>query len=421
MNYNYHSRTTCRVCEADELLPVMNLGDQPLANSLLQTPNDPEEKVPLTLVFCPKCALLQIKETVAPEAMFKNYLYFSSVSQGILDNARDAYYEATWRKPLNENSLIVEIASNDGYLLKNYKNDGFKVLGIDPAENIAKVANEAGIPTECAFFTAKVADRLLDETDGADIIHANNVLAHVADTNDFVCGIADLLKRDGLAVIEVPYMGKMIQNREFDTIYHEHLCYFSLESLTELFMRHGLYIQDVQMLDIHGGSLRLFVRKAIFRHTKPNANVEFLHKQEEDLGIRDYKFYENFANDCNSMVRSLKDLLWALRGNSRRVVGYGASAKGSTLMNYAGLGLFLDYVIDKSPHKQGLYTPGTHLKIHHPNTLLLDRPNYALLLTWNFKGEISRDSEQYLKGGGRFICPIPNVEIIDRPLPKNLI
>ena len=399
----------------------MNLGEQPLANSLLKDPSDPEIKIPLTLVFCPKCSLVQIKETVDPKVMFKNYLYFSSVSQAILENAKDAFEEATWRKPLNQHSLVVEIASNDGYLLKNYKNAGFKVLGIDPAENIAKVANEAGIPTECDFFSAKLADKLVEETDGADIIHANNVLAHVANTNDFVCGIADLLKRDGMAVIEVPYLGKMIQNREFDTIYHEHLCYFSLESLTELFMRHGLYIQDLQQLPIHGGTLRLFVRKAIFRHTAQTDVVMALHREEEKLGISNYAFYENFANECNSMVRALKGLLYSLRYSGRRVVGYGASAKGSTLMNYAQLGPFLDYVIDKSNHKQDLYTPGTHLRIVHPNFLIHDHPDYALLLTWNFKGEISRENELFLKNGGRFICPIPNIEIIDRPLPKNLI
>jgi SAM-dependent methyltransferase len=398
----------------------MNLGDQPLANSLLKNPEDAEEKYPLTLVFCPKCSLVQIKETIKPEIMFKNYLYFSSVSQAILDNAKDAMIQALHRKPLNGSSLVVEIASNDGYLLKNYAYDGYRVLGIDPAENIAKKANEDGIPTECDFFSSRLADKLLDETNGADIIHANNVLAHVANTNDFVCGLADLLKRDGLAVIEVPYLGKMIQNREFDTVYHEHLCYFSLESLTELFWRHGLYVQDLQHLPIHGGTLRLFVRKAIFPTSVTDA-VTDMHQEEERLGIRDYAYYENFANNCNSMVRTLQDLLASLRIADRSVIGYGASAKGSTLLNYANIGKYLDYVVDKSPHKQGLYTPGTHLQIYHPSMLTIGHPHYALLLTWNFKGEISRENERYLKSGGRFICPIPHVEIIDRPLSKNLI
>ena len=402
----------CRSCGAPELAAVLSLGRTPLANALLtkeQLEAD-EATYPLELVFCPSCTLIQITETVPPEKLFREYFYLSSFSDTVLGNAEALATRLATTYNLNSSSLVVEIASNDGYLLKNYQRAGIPVLGIEPATNIASVAEARGIPTLCDFFGAEVGERLLAEGRRADLIHANNVLAHVPDLNGFVRGINLLLKDDGVAVIEVPYVREMIDCREFDTIYHEHLCYFSLTALDRLFGRCGLVIQEVEQLDIHGGTLRIYVGK---NHAAPAPTVERLLQEENGWGVGALQFYRGFGAKVETLRAELLALLRDLKSADQHIAAYGASAKGSTLLNYFGIGReTLDFVVDRSEVKQGYYTPGTHLPIYAPGRLLEVMPAYTLLLTWNFADEILEQQSEYRKRGGRFIIPIPEVKIV---------
>jgi SAM-dependent methyltransferase len=384
----------------------------PLANALLKEDElkKPEETYPLDLVFCPLCALVQITETVPPEKLFSEYLYFSSFSDTMLNHSRELVSRLTSKQSLNEKSLVVEIASNDGYMLQYYKEKNIPVLGIEPARNIALVAEkERGIPTLCEFFRVELAQQLKDDGKQADVIHAHNVLAHVADLNGFVEGIRILLKGEGLAVIEVPYVKDMIYRCEFDTIYHEHLCYFSLTALESLFRRHGLIIQDVQCVSIHGGSIRLFVG-----HQTQNisSDVDVLLKEESEWGVHRIDFYQEFSHRVEGLKVSLTTLLQELKIKGNRLAAYGAAAKGATLLNYFGIGEeILDFVVDRSPYKQGHYMPGVHLAIHSPAKLLEAMPDYVLLLAWNFVKEIKAQQTRYTQQGGHFIIPVPEVRI----------
>jgi SAM-dependent methyltransferase len=401
----------CRACGQPGLEVVLSLGQTPLANSLLTVEQlaASERTYPLDLAFCPHCALVQITETVPPEELFRNYFYFSSFSDTMLQHAEAITRRLSQERGLGADSLVVEIASNDGYLLQYYARAGIPVLGIDPARNVAQVAEERGVPTICDFFGAELAAQLAREGRTADVIHANNVLAHVADLNGVVEGVSGLLKPDGVAVIETPYVKDMVDQLEFDTIYHEHLCYYSLPALTRLFRRHGLTIQDVERLAIHGGSLRVFAG----RRQEASARAQALLQEERDWGVEKSDFYQSFGGRVAHLRAALRDLLAALKAQGNRIAVYGASAKGSTLLNYCGIGRdSLDYVVDRSTVKQGLYTPGTHLPICAPERLLQDQPDYVLLLTWNFADEILSQQAAYRRAGGRFIIPIPEPRII---------
>ncbi|MGB9181010.1 MAG: class I SAM-dependent methyltransferase [Pyrinomonadaceae bacterium] len=416
---NAQSSVACRSCGTGDLKTILSLGRTPLANSLLKADqlNEPEEMYPLDLVFCAECALVQITETVPPEKLFREYLYFSSFSDTMLRHAREIVEQLIASRHLDSNSLVMEIASNDGYLLQYYKQAGVPVLGIEPAANIARVAREErGIPTISEFFGEQLAQQLRDDGQRADVIHANNVLAHVADLNGFVRGLALLLKDDGVAVIEAPYVKDMIDRCEFDTIYHEHLCYFSLTALDRLFRRHGLRIADAQRLDIHGGSLRIFAVKDDGQWTTDNGQAHIVHRllqDEAECGVDREDFYFVFSSKVEKLREELLALLHELKTQGKRIAVYGASAKGSTLLNYFRLGReTLDFVVDRSTIKQGLYTPRTHLPIHAPEKLLEATPDYVLLLTWNFEEEILSQQAEYRKRGGRFIVPIPEVRVV---------
>jgi SAM-dependent methyltransferase len=382
-----------------------------LANSLLTAADleKPEPVYPLDVVFCPDCTLVQITETVPPAELFSDYLYFSSFSDTMLAHARDLAAEVIAARQLGPESLVVEIASNDGYLLQFYARAGVPILGVDPAANVAPAAAARGVPTLVAFFNREVAQELAAAGRRADVIHGLNVLAHVADLNGVAAGIAVLLKPGGVAIIEAPYVRQMIENLEFDTIYHEHLCYFSLTALDRLFRRHGLAVLDVAQVPIHGGSLRITVGAG----QEPAEGVRAMLAEEQWLGLDQVQYYTDFGDRVAALREQLLELLRELKAEGRRIAVYGASAKGSTLLNYFGIGReTIDYVVDRSTAKQERFTPGAHLPISSPRRLIEDRPDDVLLLTWNFAEEILAQQAEYRKLGGRFIIPIPEPRIV---------
>jgi SAM-dependent methyltransferase len=405
----------CRSCGQHGLISVLSLGQTPLANALLTSAelSLPEAKYPLELAFCPACTLLQITESVSPERLFAEYVYFSSVSDAMLQHVRALVEHLCATRPLSSQSLVVEIASNDGYLLQYYQRNGIPVLGIEPARNIARVALEQRhIPTLSEFYTLDLAQRLRSEGQRADVIHAHNVLAHVPDLNGFVAGMQVLLAEGGLIVIEVPYAVEMIERCEFDTIYHEHLCYFNITALDQLFARHQLTITDVEQVPIHGGSLRLFINHASSSAPSRPA-VENLLGQEANRGVSSWERLRAFGTKVVELANDLRTELAKLKKAGHRIAAYGASAKGSTLLNYLGLPPgTIEFVVDRSTVKQGRFTPGTHLPIYAPEKLLEYTPDYVLMLTWNFADEILQQQAEYRRSGGKFILPVPDVKVV---------
>ena len=403
----------CRSCGSQQGALVLDLGMQPLANNLLRQEDlsKPEPTFPLRLAVCQSCWLLQITDLVPPVQLFSEYLYFSSFSDVMLRHAQQAAERYLRELSLNGKSLVVEVASNDGYLLQYFQAGGVPCLGIEPAANIAKVAREKGIETLVEFFSRSLGQRLAAAGRPADLILGNNVFAHAPDPNDFVAGLRALLKPGGRAILEFPYAANFIEKGEFDTIYHEHVFYFSLTALVPLFARHGLPIFHVERLPIHGGSLRLFAGPAA--EHPPQASVAALLAEERQKGLGSLAYYQGFAERARELRRSLAGLLEDLKRQGKSVAAYGASAKGSTLLNYFGLGrAALDFVADRSTYKQGRFTPGTHLPIVPPGWLLEKQPDYTLLLTWNFADEILEQQSVYRQRGGKFIVPIPQVTVV---------
>jgi SAM-dependent methyltransferase len=371
----------------------------------------PEPKFPLRLALCTACWLLQITDIVPPVTLFSEYLYFSSFSDAMLRHAASAAETHIRELGLGRESFVVEIASNDGYLLRNFVAAGIPCLGIEPAANIARVATERGIPTLSRFFGPELALELAGSGQRADLVLGNNVFAHVPDINGFAAGLAALVKPGGRAILEFPYACDLIEHVEFDTIYHEHVFYFTLTALVGLFARHGLEIVDVHRIPIHGGSLRLQIAHRGTVQARPA--VADLLADESSKGIASEKYYDDFGDRVRGIRDELVALLGKIRAGGGRIAAYGASAKGSTLLNYYGLGReTLDFVADRSTAKQGRFTPGTHLPIVPTEELLRRMPGHALLLTWNFADEILSQQRAYREAGGTFIIPLPKVRTV---------
>lgn len=402
----------CRSCGSRSLSTFLDLGVTPLSDRLRtrQQLRENEPAFPLRVAFCSDCGLVQITETVDPEILFADaYPYYSSFSQALLDHSRANALELINMRKLTGDSLVIELASNDGYLLKNYVEHGVPVLGIDPADGPAAAAEEVGVPTLNAFFSRDLAQSLSTEGRRADVIHANNVLAHVADTNGFVAGLNLILKDSGVAVIEVPYLKPLVDHVEFDTIYHEHLCYFSVTALDKLFRRHQLYLNDIKPLDIHGGSLRLYVEPV----ERVGDQVRDYLKSEREIGLDTLAYFEGFSDRVQTLKAKLLGLLRRLKSKGHTIAAYGAAAKGATLVNYVGIGPdLIDYVCDRNVHKLGKYMPGAAIPIREPDALLHEPPDYVLLLAWNFADEILVQQSAYREAGGRFIIPVPDPVIV---------
>ena len=371
--------------------------------------DEPEPRYPLDVAFCAKCSLVQILQGVPPEQIFREYSYYSSVSRTLLEHSRIHAQELISRRGLGPDSLVVEVASNDGYLLQNFAKAGIPVLGIDPAAGPARAAEEIGIPTLQDFFTADLATRLRSEGKQADVLLANNVLAHVPDPNDFVAGMSIILRDDGIAEVEAPYMKDLIDDLEFDTIYHEHLSYFSVTAAKSLFERHGLSLNRLRHFPIHGGTFRF----TLGRNVDVSDGVRALLIEDRAAGLTGFDYFRDFGQRVTRLQKQLKGLLLELKSAGKRIAAYGAAAKGTILLNSSEIGPeLIDFVADRSPYKQGMFMPGVKIEISPPKRIMEEMPDYVLLLAWNVKDEIVTQEAAYLERGGSFIVPIPRPVVL---------
>lgn len=405
---------SCRFCGAGLQRTFADLGMSPVANSYVKPDalHCMEPFYPLHAYVCESCFLVQLEEFQSPSEIFGDYAYFSSYSESWLKHARNYSLETMKRFGIDAKWQVVEIASNDGYLLKNFKEAGIPVLGIEPAENVAKVAQQAGIPAVVKFFGTRTASGLVEQGIHADLLIGNNVLAHVPDLNDFVGGLKILLSQRGVITMEFPHLLRLMKDNQFDTIYHEHFSYFSFITVEKVFARHGLTIFDVQELPTHGGSLRIYACHDAGSGHAMMENVAKLRAEEMHQGFGRPDTYSRFSEQVMETKRKLLEFLIEVRRDGKSVVGYGAPAKGNTLLNYCGIRSdFIDYTVDLSPHKQGLYLPGTRVPIHAPDKIRETRPDYVLILPWNLKDEIMKQMQHIREWGGRFVVPIPEVKV----------
>jgi len=407
--------SNCRFCKFPLSIQLVDLGMSPLSNAFLKNEelNRMEQFYPLKVFVCENCLLVQLNEYESPEKIFSDYVYFSSFSNSWLEHSKSYCDMICSRLGINKNSFVVELASNDGYLLQYFLDKGIPCLGIEPAENVARVAIQKGIPTISEFFGTRLASRLTNKYDNADLIIANNVLAHVPDINDFVEGIRQILDKDGVATFEFPHLYNMIQLHEFDTIYHEHFSYLSLLAVENIFSAHGLKIIDLDELPTHGGSLRLY---AVHDSNKLEAKkrVNEFRKKEISGGLSELSTYLHFSESVKKQKRNLLSVLNDLKNRNKKIVGYGAAAKGNTLFNFCGIRTdYIDYVVDRNPAKQNKFLPGSHIPVYNPEKILDEKPDYMFIIPWNLKEEIIEQNSYIRNWGGKFIVPIPEVEIIE--------
>jgi len=407
----------CRSCGTQLSSPFLDLGNSPLSNSYLPEKSIHQAEVyyPLEIYYCPHCHLVQLDEFETPEQIFSSeYAYFSSYSSSWLAHCKSYVEMVVKRFGLHTKSLVMEIASNDGYLLQYFKPYDIPVQGVEPAKNTAEVAIGKSIPTDITFFTKAYAQEMARSSHLADLIIGNNVLAHNPNLNDFVEGLRIGLKPNGVITMEFPHLMKMTGNNQFDTIYHEHYSYLSLHAVQFLFKTHQLDIFDVDELPTHGGSLRIYAKHEGNTAWKISTRVSGLLERERDAGLADRRTYDMFRQNVESTKRALLQCLITIKNEGKTIVGYGAPAKGNTLLNYCGIRTdFLDYTVDANPHKQNLFLPGTHIPIKHPDQISIDKPDYILILPWNIKDEIMDQLSFVHEWGGKFIIPIPHVEVID--------
>jgi SAM-dependent methyltransferase len=411
--------TTCRACGGRLAVTMADLGMQPPSNAFLNSLDDAtrERRYPLRAVVCEACKLVQIDYDVAPEELFGNYVYFSSYADEWLAHAT-AYCEMAQRRfALGADSLVVELASNDGYLLKNFLEMRIPVLGIDPSDTVAAAAEKIGVPTLVEFFGEPVARRLAEKGQRADLIVGNNVLAHVPRLNDFIAGIALLLKPTGTVTIEFPHLLTLIDQVAFDTIYHEHYSYLSLVAIEGVLGRHGLRLFDVEQLPTHGGSLRIFAAHSKRTDLQDSAALLRVRELEAAAGLANLETYSRFSERVDACRRSIVAFFAEAKHAGKTVAAYGAAAKGNTLLNFCGVGpTDISMVADRNPHKQSKFLPGTHIPVVSPDALMQSKPDYVLILPWNLQNEIRRQLAGIAAWGGRFVTPVP-VARIDKPPP----
>jgi len=404
----------CRFCGEDASETFVDLGMQPLSNAFVPTSarDRPEVFYPLHVRACPRCVLVQLPECASPDVIFKDYAYLSSMSVSWLAHAEAFAEVAAARFRLGPGAHVVEVASNDGYLLQYFQRRGTRVLGIEPAENVAELARRAGVPTVGKFFGERVARELLADHAHADLLVANNVLAHVPDLNDFVRGLAVLLAPGGVLSIEFPHLATLLAGRQFDTIYHEHFSYFSLGTAAAVLDAHGLAIFDVDELPTHGGSLRVYAAHAASGRPVLDRVREVL-AAEERAGARSLARYARFAAEVHEVKRALLTFLIAAKRDGKSIAAYGAPAKGNTLLNYVGAREdFIDFAVDRSPTKQGTLLPGTRIPVFAPEHVASARPDFVLLLPWNLEAELREQLAYVREWGGRLVVPIPEVRVL---------
>jgi SAM-dependent methyltransferase len=405
----------CRFCDSPLRHVFVDLGMSPLSNAFLKRAdlNRMEPFYPLVVFVCDRCFLVQLEEFESPAHIFTDYSYFSSFSDTWVEHAKLYADGIVERLGLDRRHRVVELASNDGYLLQHFVAKGIPVLGIEPAANVAEAAVKKNIPTIVEFFGESLARRLAAEEARADLIIGNNVLAHVPQLNDFVKGMKILLKPQGVITLEFPHLLRLMEENQFDTIYHEHFSYFSFHTVRQVMLAHGLTVFDVEDLPTHGGSLRIYVRHQDDAGKPSGKRVDILAAKEKAAAVTDLQTYVSFGEKVKRTKRKFLDFLITAKNEGKSIVGYGAPAKGNTLLNYCGVGTdFIDYTVDRSPHKQGHFLPGTHIPIHHPHRIRDTRPDYVVILPWNLTAEIAKQMSYIRDWNGRFVVPIPEVTVL---------
>jgi hypothetical protein len=410
MKADFIHKTTCRICNKSDLVKILDLGEMPLANAFLKKEDldKPEKKFPLIVYFCKNCGLLQLLDVINPEILFRQYDYLTSVSKPLAEHFIQMAQELVARFINSKNDLIVEIGGNDAILLESVK-DKCQVLNIEPARNVVEISKQKGVETIDEFFTEDLAKKIFEKYGLAEVVVANNVMAHIDDVKDVFRGVKILIGENGVFVFEVHWVGNLIGEGGFDQIYHEHLYYYSLTALNNLIKQFDLNIFDIELVPIHGQSMRVYVNK-----NKPvGDSVKIFLEKEEEIGLDKIDAYLNFSNKVADNKIKLVSLLKELKSQNKKIVGYGAPAKGNTLLNYFGINReIIDYIIDTTPLKQGTYTPGTHIPIYSPDKLKGDKPDYLLLLSWNYADAILEKEKDLREQGVKFIIPVPEVKII---------